>query len=238
LGLSPYSQPELDYIRGQMEKEVRWFSDRGIQFYVAVCPYKESVYPEYLPWSNKPVGPNRTDQYLECLRTVPGLHVIDFRPAVWEAKAKQVLYFQKDVHWNAYGGFVAYQHLFRDLSRLYPGGTPLTDEDLRITSVNRKQTGGIYGMVGMLNVSGVYDYLDLKVDTLKAPSPCFPHVLVLHDSMFDAIEPFFRPACSRFTYVHYNWLPISQHYAAIETAKPDVVIYAIAENRLFRHQDK
>lgn len=233
LGLFPFSATDLDYIRSQMLQQARWFADRRIKFYFVVCPFKESIYPEYLPYAPKLAGPiSRTDQYLAALATLPGLAVVDLRQPLLAAKSQQVLFYQKDVHWNLYGGFIAYQALFRELAKDFPGAQPLTGEDVKVTQARVRQFGGGFGLVGMLNVSGVYEDTELKVDIVRPRPPAFPRVLVLHDSMFNAIEPFFKTACSEFIYVHHDWRSASNHYAAIEATKPDVVIYEISEQRL------
>ena len=106
-----FSQSELNKIRSEFSYRKKYLEGKGIDYYVALCPTKYTIYPEFLPWYIKPLDTlSRSDQFMNLMHEL-NIQVIDLKSAILKAKDSipQQLYLKTDNHWNDLGGFVAYR---------------------------------------------------------------------------------------------------------------------------------
>lgn len=234
LGLAPFSQAEVDRLLRRLQTQADWCQARGILLLFVFCPDKASIYPEYLPRGYRRISAEtRLDQVLAGARQYPSLRVLDLRPALREAKKQNLVFLKKDNHWNLFGGFAGYRQIARELSGLFPGISPVEENEVRFTFTTQKQVGWAFNLVGLLNASQAFD--DVICDAVF-PAPAreggFPQVLYLHDSMIYGMAPFLKANHGRPDFLHHDLKPLSAYYAQIEARRPAVVVYELSENRL------
>lgn len=87
--------------------EIKKFCDSlQIQFYFAVAPSKEYTYPEYLN-----VTPNSKirlqDYIIADTKERYNIRIIDLKKNLASNKKNYPVYYQRDTHWNKYGGYIA-----------------------------------------------------------------------------------------------------------------------------------
>jgi hypothetical protein len=127
---SPYSSRRLDLMVDILTRLQKAMDRQGIVFWVVVSPAKESIYPDYLPAYIQPLAEqSRLDQLSQRLQREPGLHFLDLRGVLTEARQNEQVFYRTDTHWNDLGAFLAYQEIMRVLARDLPElqAHPLSD---------------------------------------------------------------------------------------------------------------
>lgn len=93
-----------------------YLAEQGIDYVLFFPPSKVSIYPEYIPgdFSVRKTPVDIVEDYLE---THSDLKVIRLKEDLLKAKteSEELLYFKTDTHWNAYGTYVGYQTIIRQL---------------------------------------------------------------------------------------------------------------------------
>jgi hypothetical protein len=122
----PFSPEQLAAWKEALEYRHAWCAARGIRYLFVIAPDKQTIYPEHLPRSvRKRQLPSRWDQLVEHLRASNSpARVLDLRPALWQAKAKEQIYCDRDTHWNDAGAHVAYQEIMTALAADQGGMEP------------------------------------------------------------------------------------------------------------------
>ncbi len=148
-GLATLSPEHLVRIR----KNLRLAHDRlaalGVDFYVVVPPSKHTIYPEMLPDDVAVLaGETRLDQITGYLRRHdPELAFIDVRPALSEAKARDIVYCPGDTHWSPKGVFIGFRELMQRIVADHPEVLPVLSEDYVWSP--RAATADLAAMVGV-----------------------------------------------------------------------------------------
>ncbi len=121
----------------------QWLRLKGVNtFRVMLGPDKNTIYPEYLPDWAQPAALSQTDALLASVS--PGLY-IDTRAALKAAKSRfaQSLYYKTDTHWNSLGAWIAFRAFEADIARTEVGLHQLTENQVRISSVNDRSGGDL-----------------------------------------------------------------------------------------------
>ncbi len=119
--VKPFTAPELERWRGDLERRRAWLAERGIRYLAVVAPNKETIYPEFMPQALRPVrNESRLDQLLADLRANSTVDVLDLRPALREAKLGERIYHKTDTHWNDAGALIASREILAKLRVWYP----------------------------------------------------------------------------------------------------------------------
>lgn len=129
LGRDRMNAAELEAWRLAVEGRRAWWRERGVDYLVVLVPNKSTVYPELLPaFLRSQMRPGKLDQVLTHLRErASPVPVLDLRPALFAAKAKQgKIYWPTDSHWNAEGLAAASDAILRKLAEM---GVPLRERD-------------------------------------------------------------------------------------------------------------
>ncbi len=210
-------------IKLNLEAQQRWLRKRNIDFYIIMCPNKQTVYTEYFPYKK---GITVADQIMSYLKKNTNLKIIDLRETLINAKDKKyLLYYKTDSHWNHYGGFTGYTEIIDQLSVNYPELKPVPLKDYNI-SLKEKNGGDIAEMINLQNYFKDYQYDFVLRDTTTLPKK---NIVMFHDSYFDLLRPFFA---NHFTTTerphHWN----SFDYKVIEEVKPEIVFYEVVERYL------
>lgn len=246
-GNDPFTPTQLKTWRSVLEDRYYWLKQQGIRYLFVVAPDKHTIYGEYIPARIRQVGKqSRFDQLLEYMKDseVP---ILDLRPALLQAKAKQILYYKTNTHWNHAGAAVAQYEIIRQLKQYFPNLQPISFHEQDFSLI--KHTGDI---TYMLNLSTV---LKEEAPILKNPLPsCNPQIfegspelkfeqrfyancqadgpraLVFRDSFFDFLHPYISQYFSKSYYV---WtgpnFDAFEHF--VESTSPNLVI----EERVERH---
>jgi hypothetical protein len=253
-GVLPFTQAELEAWRTKLEERRDWLAARGIRYVFAVAPEKSSLYAEELPAAWQPLGGyTRTDQLLGWMRAHSTVPVLDFRPALAAAKESDRLYHRTDTHWNDVGAFIAYHEVATWLARQFPAVRPLARDDFD----RQADIGAAGDLAGMLALGTVLSE-ERIVLAPKRPSPVqagepteimrqrsylprhepkvfacptgeIPRAVVVHDSFFQAVQPFLARHFQRSTFLRAVFAP-----EVLEDEKPDVVIEEMIERVLSR----
>jgi hypothetical protein len=246
---SPFTTQELDRWADVLEARRQWLARQGIHYVLLIGPNAQTIYPEYMPRKITRVGKqSRFDQLLARMHTIPDFDMVDVRDQLREARSRHPTYFRTDTHWNQYGAFFGYEGVMQPLVRACPDLQPLTLSDFNIRQFDVAVSEG--DLAKMLNSPvGIPDVtVDLqpkrKVEVKKVavdpPSVgTMAHIatcetaaegtaVVLHDSFFNAIEPYFNTHWSRVHYVHTADFPVE----VITAERPRVVVQEIVERQL------
>jgi hypothetical protein len=193
LGKIPFNAAELAAIRANLARVSKLLTDNHIKFLVIACPDKQSIYPEYLPKDLRPVPgvPSRLEQMSSTVQSVLGAHYVDLRAALRQAKSEGTLYFPTDSHWNAKGALVAYRALMQALQQQDPTRVALSSSDVRWQNLP-SVAGDLIGTLGLPRYPQEPQLAPILPAPDVPPGRRRGKVLVLHDSFFFALRPYFE----------------------------------------------
>lgn len=243
----PFTPDELAAWVAIFRERRDWLARRGIPYVLLFAPDKSTLYPEHLPRSVTRAGSTtRLDQLVTALRQVEGLAVVDPRDRLREAAQLAPTWSQTDSHWNAWGAFVASSLLLEQPAFAACGAQGALDlGDYQI------ETGAIRGLGDLATLlDSPWSFVDDAVRvTPKTPTtvtlrigPRTPQlvrrfdnparatgrVVVLHDSFFLPMLPFFAERFRETTCVAYRDFDAER----IEQVRPDVVVQQLVERSL------
>ena len=244
---------------GVLDDEARWLARHHIPMVFVVAPSQLSVYPEKAPRFAAPWMP-RPSSFDEVLAAKPTLPLLDLRPALKEGRAIGETYSPMNSHWSDLGGYVAWQQIAKRLESVLPGFKPFGVDDLAgiehvpdyfseyrsMLSIDAPNPWDRYilktpfpdyqilGDAGRVaKGSERTGLLDLPRQTLNPNATSNLKVMVLRDSMGDAISPFLQASFRETVQLnhHYTQYPKDRInlIGAVERYKPDVVVYIMTE---------
>jgi len=237
-GSRQFSPQDLQNWQALLEHRRDRLAQLGVKYIFVVAPDKESVYPEQLPgWLKKVQPVTKLDQFFAYMRTHSTVDVVDLRPALQAARQIAPTYYQTDIHWNYFGGFVASQEIIRHLAKQFPGLAPLSLASFKLENQPiPSSTLAAWAEADVNENCAVYLYprRDLPRLELSAEPPGYVtsfvdftknsrasgSALVLCDSFGDGLAPFLGYHFGKVSYFH--CLPLSE--TLIRQEKPDVVI--------------
>jgi len=139
-GTRPFTEQELAWWIGELERRKRALSEHGVRHLVVIAPNKETIYPEHMPDVLRQVGDeSRLDQLLREVRRRSSVEILDLRPVLRDAKTSQRVYHATDTHWNDAGAIVAARAIVDWVSRQSP---EFERKELRGSFVTRSGPGG------------------------------------------------------------------------------------------------
>ncbi|NTW23973.1 MAG: hypothetical protein HGA37_04685 [Lentimicrobium sp.] len=254
-----FTNQELDKIRSEFKYRKAYFETKGIDYYVAVCPTKYSVYPEYLPWFVQARDTiSRTDQFLKVLTGI-GIEVVDLRIVLNSAKdsVQENLFMLTDNHWNEIGAFLGYQNIMSRIVKKYPQLKYPGFEDYTIRPYHRNG-GNLANILNLQNELSDIQYtfnLNRPVKTnitthhqyelpddfdskefyvaysLVDNTRKLPRLMLIHDSFGKFIRPFFKDSFSQSVFVWDKW-QYKINEPIVEKEKPDIYISITLESLL------
>ena len=225
-----------------------WLQARHIAYVFLIAPDKHFVYPEQMPPTILRVSAmSRTDQLYGGLQDTG--FVVDVRPALLAAKARERIYFKTDTHWNDRGALVAYQAIINAVRAQAPAvPAPWTREDF--APVTRVTEGG--DLAAMMGLKRVLREEDLALEpkrprlsrvvepagaekmaeegrlVTEIPGSSLPRAVILRDSFTSRLVPFLSEHFSRAVYLWQNDFDAQ----VVEEEHPDVVIQEIVGRHL------
>lgn len=251
-GTMTQPQAEIEASVAELERRRAWLAERGIAYVVAIVPEKFTIYPEHLPaWIRKGDGPTPLDRFVQAASRHPQLEVLDLRPALLEAKKRELVYYKTDSHWNYNGAAVGYAALMAAVQKALPGRLPTIVPAPRptFTPGTDYYRGDLLTMLGRppgVREDDVAPLHEVLADASKrcarrqdkgqfpgfefhvCDKPELPHVVVLRDSMAIPLIPLLSENFSRAVYASTRKLD----RALIEREKPDLVIEELVERTM------
>jgi alginate O-acetyltransferase complex protein AlgJ len=152
----PFTGAELELWRHTLQDISDWLRAQGIAYLFVIPPDKHVIYPEYMPDTIRRAAISRIDQLVSDLRQRSTVRVLDLRPALLAAKARERLYHRTDTHWNDRGAFVGYQSIVDALTEEIPGLRPASRSAFE-PRVVRSAGLDLAGMLGLTEVLGEED---------------------------------------------------------------------------------
>jgi len=220
-------------------------NQRGIRLYLLFPPYKETIYPEKLPFWLRVHSKTGLDQLIEKLKAAAlDDHLIDVRKQLLAAKDPScLLYYKFDTHWNSLGAYIAYRELMTRIHKDFPDLNALPIKSFPQREQN--EDGDLAFMLGIGNrVStsiqrGYYFYIEPKTDWLTTRrdvlAPRIIHtgihngrtLMLTKDSYSNALLPFLAHNFERIavSYVEEGFF----REDLIEKVHPDIVLIESVE---------
>ncbi len=251
-GVVPFPQSYVDGTVAELVRRREWLAARGIAYVVAVVPEKFTIYPEHLPeWAGKPVQPSPYDRVVAAMAG-SGVTLIDLRPALLAAKARDRVYFQTDSHWNYLGAMAGYGEIMREVQRALPpgrlpqiapakrppyvAGVDYYSGDLidmlglpgRVREEDVAPLGKIFADTASRCARRIDETSPADIEIYECPRPGLPHAVVLRDSMAISLIPMLAENFARVVFVSSRYLDP----ALIERERPDIVIEELVERTL------
>lgn len=253
-----FNKSDLDKMRSDFSYRKKYLESKGVEYFVAICPTKYSIYPELLPWYLKPNNtPSRTKQFTELLNQL-GIKVINLKAAITEAKDSipYQLYLSTDNHWNDLGAFIAYEEIMRQILKTNP---QLKWKHFKDYNIKQEESGPgnlaiilnrqkemhdtKYVFVPKFPVrSKVIDKCPYPFPEAFEPNDYYhgfyiednddqPKILVIHDSFGNNIQPFIRESFSKSVFIWDKW-QYKLNESIVDSEKPDIYITMVIESGL------
>ena len=149
----PFTGAELERWRHTLQDTSDWLRAQGITYVFVIAPDKHVIYHEYMPESIRRTSISRIDELVSYLREHSTVRVLDLRPALLAAKARERLYHRTDTHWNDRGAFVGYQSIIDALTEEIPALRPPARNafEPRVVRSPGLDLAGMLGLTDVLN---------------------------------------------------------------------------------------
>lgn len=226
-GRRPYAPAELEAIANQLRQITARVRGQGAVLVIAVCPDKQSVYPQYLPLDQqpKPGAVSRLDQFWAMAASLPDVPLVDLRQPIRLAAATDQVFYPSDSHWNLRAGFLAYQAIEHAIAAQDPArAIP------RLTTIQwvagPPRVGDLTQLMGLPAIGGDRSLVPVESELQAAARKKRDRLLVIGDSFYTLIAPFMD---RQFEQVKRHTVTRCVREAVldaplIEAEKPDVVI--------------
>lgn len=211
---------------------------------IFIAPDKLSVYPEFVPDSIRLTSSN-TEAIIKALKQ-EGIIVIFPREELIMRKPDYPLFAKYDTHWLSTGAYIATNILVNSLGSTNP---PIDELAMYPRDCTGNDLARLINMADVIPAETDYDYVgyglgrsgpnltgwDARGDgkSFHTEGACEKEIYVLHDSFWEAMEPFFTIAFSdSFTRHFDNYVP-----GEIYSHSPDILLIEVCERSLLRLSD-
>jgi hypothetical protein len=247
---TPLTPGELGAWREALARARDWLHHRRIAFVFTIAPDKHVIYPEHVPPTIRVVHTaSRTDQVYAALAGT-GVHAVDLRTALRDAKMRERLFYLTDTHWNDRGAFVAYQQIVDAVRAQVPATPPAwtrADFDATEAWIPGKDLAGMIGLKRVLHEwdlrlvprrqrrARVVDPPEAQPNAevgrlvTEIQDPSLPRAVIFRDSFGSRLAPFLSEHFSRAVYLWQNDFDAN----VVTEEHPDVVIQEIVGRHLY-----
>lgn len=245
--LLPFTDGQLQMIKGNLEKQTSWLQSQNIVYSVLVAPNKEDIYSEF--YDSRIVQSQDKDRIQQLKDYMDSSHseaslIYPRELLISKKNEEHLLYWKQDTHWNLYGAYWAYLIWMQELKKLglhfdilEPNQMQMVDTihkggDLaRMLRMDQTNEENISSYSEFVPVDGWrYEIVETKED--KGGTPKFirtvcsgrPYkVLVFRDSFSNALLPYIS---STFGEVIYVWdHDLNSYVDIIRQEKPDIILH-------------
>ena len=218
---------------------LRWLSDRHIDFYFLIAPEKHVVYRDYLPEGIVISEERPVKRLIRQLMTSTSIEPIYPCIQLVAERAYRDTYHSVGSHWDFFGGFIAYRELALKIAKRR--NIPVVDFGELTTLPDRVHAGDVgvrldpervapehrcsvtFAKSKMLFENGIYGRGHLAIyENINA---ALPKVVMFRDSGSSWILPFLSESFSRIVALGSPHI----YKELIEREKPDVVILELIE---------
>lgn len=149
-GEYPLTEDDLKTIAKNQQAISDYYKSVGSKYILMLTPSKVSIYPEYLPGSDKTVKKTPVDIVAEYLRENTDVIVYNAKEVLLEAKDNEAgqLYHKTDTHWNEKGAYYVYKGLHQTMTE----NGILNDEPIQPTFKDGEYKGEFSFMLGDLDI--------------------------------------------------------------------------------------
>ncbi len=221
--------------REQLQKQ-------GIELLLVLVPNKHTVYPQFMPKWNFPVGRTITDQIVSELHALQTEGVIDLRGTLKEHARSELVYGRYNSHWNDRGAYFGYQEIIKNI----PDALQLGEQQIQFEP--RRVFGDLSRLIGQVDLTEKSQALNIPRSELpfSFDTPArqmnfytsgfrtetslshLPSALFLCDSFTsDYLYQYLAPSFHKALFVHHKGMEFNQELIA--SFKPDYVVYIIVE---------
>ena len=258
-GLNIFPEEEIQLVVQKLEDRKKRYEAMGIKFYVVVAPTAYEVYPEFLPRYMLRTKKTTTDRFCELMQDtdIPFIYLKD---EMLKNKTAGQLYYKIDNHWNGLGAFFAYKAMVEKIKKDFPQIPNYALSDFELTTKNTK-TGNLINMlddkfkalfdediayevklkdsskswhevenVGYPCVEGFPYPWEYEMDG-ETPLKELPSIVVIRDSYFNSVMPFFNNSFSRSVAIFDAWL-YRENMDIVSQEKPDIVLVIMLESHI------
>ena len=258
-GLNFFPEKDIQLVVQKLEDRKKIYEAMGIKFYVAVAPTSYEIYPEYLPSYIFRTKKTTTDRFCELMQDtdIPFIYLKD---ELLKNKTAGQLYCKIDNHWNGLGSFFAYKAIVEKMKKDFPQIPNYVLSDFELTTQYTK-TGNLINMLddkfkALFDEDMVYEvklkdscksWYEVKnvgypcVEDFPYPweyemggeTPCkeLPKTLVIRDSYFNSVMPFFNNSFSRSVAIFDAW-QYRENMDIVLQEKPDIVLVIMLETHI------
>ena len=140
-GTNLFSEREMNAILHNLKLIQNYAQQQGSAFYLMVPPNKNSLYDENMPYYYQKGDESNLKMLTERFQQ-EGISYIDLYGAFQEKE--EVLYFQRDSHWNNQGALLAYRNLMEQVGKDYETylNAPFDVEKVHSGDLNRSSKNG------------------------------------------------------------------------------------------------
>jgi len=255
-GLVPFTEEQIQFAVQNLVKRKKNYDSMGIKFYAVVAPTTYEIYPEYLPRHIFRAKKTRTDRFCESMQQTD-IPFIYLKETLLKNKTAGQLYRKNDHHWNALGAYFAYKAIIDRIKQDFPEIPTYELTDFELTPVSIA-TGNLVSMLNdnfkVLFDEDVKYEVELKDSTKswyqvkKVGYPCvknfaypweyervgetpfkdLPNIVVVRDSYFSAMIPFFFNSFSRSVAIFDAWR-YRENMDIVSNENPKIVLLILTE---------
>lgn len=228
------SDTEMQQLMVKFNELQSFFDRKGIRFIIMLCADKESIYPEYYPKfvvrGSEPSSLDRVNQYI---RRNAALNFFCIKERLLAEKDEYLLYPKTGdiyalLHYNETAGFFAYQELIKRIAAYFPSLLPLSIGDVSIAYRDDGLSDVVLRQRKLFKWTKARffeDAIEYENEDVELPS-----LLLLRDSYAGYFTDFLPQHFSR-TIMH-HWSTIGRIEEYVDSYKPDVVVFEVAEREI------
>jgi len=241
---------EVQSVVEELHRRTLFLKRKGIPLYVVMAPMKSDIYFDFLPPYYKRAAKSIPEMLISAIRKDTVIHLIDLKPGLVEARKKHRIYYKTDTHWNSRGAFQAYSMIMDRLKEDFPCLKPMTPDDVgfeeykyhgldlattiglekfipdTVCDEKLKKPRAVEGRKAGYPPSPYFGYPDLYEIVMEVADTTLPRVVVIRDSYFRSVIPFFSQHFSKSVYIFDNW-DYGANYSIIMNEKPDLVLLEV-----------
>ncbi|XDD45041.1 alginate biosynthesis protein [Leptospira sp. WS39.C2] len=227
-----YSFNDSDYLNFEegIQNISKLCHSKSIQFYSAIVPEKFNIYPEKIKSNDRLTM--KIDKYFsfyERLNKSP-VDVVFFHNILLLEKQRRDIYYKTDTHWNSFAGFLASNHLFRNMSVQFKDIIPFSEKEFLIKSIPTigRDIGEYLSLSPYLTDTDYVFYPEFNQNQRRNKLK----ILVLHDSYFYPMVDFFKYQFGDVETYNFVQNEKSVDFDLLLAKKPDIVLFILLERHI------
>lgn len=250
-GKRNFTDADLEDLAAEWQYRKHYLDSLGIQFYWLIAPMKHNIYSEYLPFTVQNGGERRVLSLKTYLDSIMPGRVIDPVPMLLQAKQSRKLFYKLDNHWNHEAAEIIARLLVDSIKKdfCHSNIPPIPEVKWKDSTY---QAGIHYRVLGVKELIENERYPCFQSFAKRTENYGFPtiegfaypweyeyryvnpdvndglRVLVIRDSFFGHVIPFFAESFMESVYIFDAW-QYKLNTSIIETVKPDVVVFETLE---------